>query len=257
VQENGNVATNRSRPATSRYGPLIAANGARVRGSVATNGGDDPSTSEHENVTGAMSLNPNRIRDDFCREMRTVVRPSGTSLPPPLFGFPFMAGTEDAPVQYLIPGNLDSFEVIPPAGGARGLLILLVNGNFDLNSPLTIPPSVTVQIFVRGNIYLRANANTTALSSNRAAKLQIFGESLTGPTPVLRAYSAASICAVFYGPTYDVSLDGGVNWIGSLVSSSLSIIGGGAGGIHYDEALANIGGPTSFRIARYIEDVRE
>jgi hypothetical protein len=35
------------------------------------------------------------------------------------------------------------------------------------------------------------------------------------------------------------------------------MVGGGAGGFHYDESLAIVGAPIGFRIARYVEDVRE
>ena len=48
-----------------------------------------------------------------------------------------------------------------------------------------------------------------------------------------------------------------VEWYGSIAARSFEMFGGGTGGLHYDEALAMVGPPISFRIARYIEDVRE
>ena len=48
-----------------------------------------------------------------------------------------------------------------------------------------------------------------------------------------------------------------VDWCGSIASRSFEMLGGGTGGLHYDEALGMVGPPISFRIARYIEDVRE
>ncbi len=39
--------------------------------------------------------------------------------------------------------------------------------------------------------------------------------------------------------------------------TSFEMLGGGTGGFHYDEALGVVGAPIGFRIARYVEDVRE
>ena len=92
VQSNGNIASNAGRPGDSLYGPLIAANGCRVLGGVATNGGDDPATETHENVSGATQIDASQIRDDFYREMKPARRPTGgIFLPPPLLGLPYLA----------------------------------------------------------------------------------------------------------------------------------------------------------------------
>jgi len=52
---------------------------------------------------------------------------------------------------------------VPQSGFTRGFLILLVDGDLNLDAPLTVPPTVTVQVFVRGNVRLYAAANATAL----------------------------------------------------------------------------------------------
>ncbi len=68
VRSNGNIANNAGRrPGDSLYGSLISANGCAVHGAVATNGGDDPATAEHENVAGATRIDASMIRDDFYR----------------------------------------------------------------------------------------------------------------------------------------------------------------------------------------------
>ncbi len=260
VQEHGHVASNLGRPADAIYGPLIAANGTRVRGFVATNGGDDPSTAAHENVSGALSLDPARIRDDFCREMNPLSRPTtGLFLPPPLLGLlPFLPGSEAAPTQYLVPGNLGAFRVAPPAVG-RGAIIIVVNGNLDVASGgIIIPPQVNALIFVRGNVDFHSSAiNSGPGSSNRPAQLQIYAEGVPLAPRTLRADGNASICAAFYGPRYNVRLKDAVEWYGSIAARSFEMFGGGTGGLHYDESLALVGPPISFRIARYVEDVRE
>ncbi len=257
VQENGSIASNATRPVSSLYGPLIDANGARVRGIVATNGGDDPETDAHENVAGGRAVDPEKIRSDFSREMRPVARPTGGSLPPPPPGTPFQAGSFAAPTQYLVNGDLGDFEIAAPPAGAKGAIIIMIDGDLTLSGTLDIPRTVTAMVYVRGNIDIRGDMNSGVRSSNRAAQLQIYGEPTPGGPQTLRASGDPQIYATFYGPTFDVSLNGNVNWCGSIAGRSFGCVGGGAGGVHYDEALATVGPPVSFRIARYVEDVRE
>jgi len=260
VQANGNIASNRGRPGDALFGPLIEAQGARVAGGVATNGGDDPATRENENIAGAGGIDPDRVRDDFFREMPLPARPSsGIVLPPPLLGLPYLAGPETAPTKYIVTRNLGAFAVAAPPIGERGAVIIMVDGDFDVNGrDLHIPPNVTVQIYVRGNIDFRANAiNSGEGSSRRAAQLQIYGEDSGGEPRTLRAHGRASICAAFYGPHYNVRLMDEVEWCGAVAARSFEMLGGGQGGVHYDEALGLVGAPIGFRIARYVEDVRK
>ncbi|HYR59213.1 MAG TPA: hypothetical protein VEO95_11305 [Chthoniobacteraceae bacterium] len=259
VQENGNIGSDLARSADSLYGPLVSARGAQVRGAVATNGGDDPATPEHENVSGAINIDPARIRSDFYRDMPAPKRPTaGVFMPAPLLGAPFVAGTESAPSQYIVGGNLGGFTVEAPASG-KGAIIILINGDLDVgNADITIPPGVAAQIYVRGNIdFHNQSINTTAGSSQLAGELQIYGEDSGGDRRTLNAGGNASIAAAFYGPSYDVRFSGKVEWFGSVASRSFEMQGGGNGGFHYDEALGPVGNPISFRIARYVEDVRE
>jgi hypothetical protein len=256
AQANGNIATNAARPGNSLYGTLIAANGAIVRGGVATNGGDDPTTQAHENVSGASQIDASRIRSDFYREMKPFTRPtSGIFLPPPAPGQPFVAESATQPTQYLISQNLGAFTVAGPADGSPGGVIIMVNGDLDIASgTISIPANVTVQMFVAGNIDFHNNS----INANRPpGQLQIYGENSQGDKRTLRAFGTASISAAFYGPDYDVNLTGSVDWSGAVAAQSFQMLGGGNGGFHYDEALGMVGAPISFRIARYVEDVRE
>lgn len=258
VQENGSVASNLARPVATPYGPLIAARGTRVRGIVATNGGDDPATSDRENVSGAINLDAARIRNDFHRDMPVPERPnSGLFLPAPILGLPFVAGPEAAPTQYIVGGNLGAFS-IAATPGVKSAITILVNGDLDIWGDLNIPPDVTAQLYVRGNIdFHDSSINTGAGSSRRAAQLQIFGEDAGGDRRTLRADGSASIAAAFYGPHYDIRFADSVEWFGAVAGRSFEMLGGAGGGLHYDEALGTVGNPISFRIARYVEDVRE
>ncbi len=255
VQANGDIASGTPHTPDWPYGPTIAANGARVSGAAATDGGDDPATKEHENASGTFAIDPARIHDDFNRQMIPLLRPSGEYLAPPAQGS-FVPGPEGAPTIYSVHGSLTDLQISPPASG-NGAIVLLVDGNLDLANPLVIPPSVIAILFVRGQITFHDNVNSGAGNSNRASQLMIFGDGTDYQNQTLRVLSTATVTAAYYGPRTDATLDGTVNWIGSLNASSFRVSGGGDGGIHYDEGLATVGPVIGFRIARYIEDVRE
>ncbi len=258
TQANGSVANGQARPFGSLYGPLIAANGTEVRGAVATNGGDDPNTTEHENVSGALRIDPARIRHDFDRAMPMIARPSvPVVLPPPTAGASFVPGPETAPTVYLVPGSLTQLRITAPADKSNAGIIVMIDGDLDLAGPLIIPPTVTALLYVRGNITFRDNVNSGPWNSNQATQLLIFGDNPTPGGQSLQALGAISVAAAFYGPMATISLDGLSTWIGSVAGYDFRVSGGGDGGLHYDEALATAGPPISFRISRYIEDVRE
>lgn len=107
----------------------IAANGTEVRGAMATNGGDDPNTPEHENVSGALRVDPARVRHDFDREMRTVASPTvPVMLPPPPGSAAYPAGPEAAPTVYLVPGSLTQLRISAPADGSNAAIVIMING---------------------------------------------------------------------------------------------------------------------------------
>jgi hypothetical protein len=257
VQEHGHVATSQTRPASSRYGALIAANGSRVRGCVATQGGDDPHTSAHENVTGDAGLDPARVRDDFCRELNPIPRPAVASPQSPPASRHFVAGPASAPAVYYVSGNLGDFRVAAAAGEPKSYIVIMIDGDLTLKKPLIVPPTVNVLLHVRGNITLNNNANSGPWNSGLPGQLYIVGDSDPAIHRMLQATGDSVITAAFYGPTYAVALDGDVDWRGSITAYDFQVRTGGDGGVHYDEALAIAGPPISYRIARYVEDVRE
>jgi hypothetical protein len=131
----------------------------------------------------------------------------------------------------------------------------MVNGDLDVpTGTISVPSNVIVCIYVRGNIDFH---NRPINQGGLAAQLQIYGEETNGSTRTLSAFGQASICAAFYGPEYDVQLSDQVEWFGAVAAQSFQMLGGGTGGFHYDEALGTVGNPIGFRIARYVEDVRE
>lgn len=255
VQANGHIASSAAHAFDSPYGATIAANGTRVNGAAATDGGDDPATREHENISGTFAMDPARIHDDFNRQMIPLPRPAGEFLPPPAGGS-FSTGPQSSPLIYSVHGDLKTVNITAPATGT-GAVVIMIDGNLDLAKPLVIPPSVIAILFVRGNITFRDRVNSGPGSSNLANHLLIFADGTGYQNQTLRASGTAPICAAFYGPRTDAVIDGAVDWIGSLSALTFRIASGGNGGIHYDESLASLGPVIGFRIARYIEDVRE
>lgn len=256
AQMNGDVACSLMRPPDDLYGTLISVNGSVVQGAVATNGGDDPDTPQHENVFGADSLDQSRIRDDFSRTMNPVQLPAGAFQTAPADSI-FQSGPVNAPTQYLVSGNLTSLQIKAPGPGINGLIVIAIDGDLILAGPLIVPPSVTAVFYIRGNISFSDNVNSGPWNSNQPSHLLIFGECDTATHQRLDVHGNVSVCAAFYGPKCDITMDGAVDWCGSIAGYDFQVNGSGNGGIHYDESLAVLGPPISFRIVRYIEDVRE
>lgn len=251
------IATTRSRPPDSPYGFLIETNGTPVRGTIATNGGDDPMTEIRENVAGTSQLDPAQVSDTFCREMPPVNRPRKGTNRIALAGMAFVAGEAKEPAHYLVGQSLGAFEVLPPPGGGEGAIVISVNGKLEVKGEIVIPPGVTAVLYVKGDIdFHGSRINTGARSNGLPARLQIFGEDSGKETRTLRAQEGALVSAAFYGPTFDVKLSGTVDWRGAIAARSFAMKGGGEGGLHYDEALAGFGPPIGYRVARYVEDVR-
>ena len=256
VQANGHVASSAPPPpADAPPQAAIIANGTKIHGAVATNGGDDPTTAEHENVSGAGGIEPRRVHDDFSRNMIPLLRPEGEFMSSPP-GDIFIAGPVSAPSIYSIHGDQREINLYSSLPLGQTAVVILIDGDLDLTAPLVVPPNVIAVLYVRGNITFRGAVNSGTGSSNRAARLLIFGDGHGPSRQTLQALGDFPICAAFYGPNTDVVLDGRVHWIGSLNALSLRVATAGNGGIHYDEALATLGPTIGFRIARYIEDVR-
>jgi hypothetical protein len=188
--------------------------------------------------------------------MIPLLRPTGEFRPSPRDGN-FITGPPNAPVIYSIDGDLGDFRIWSRTPDDMSAVVIMVDGDLNLDRRLVIPPSVIVVLFVRGDITFRGSVNTGMGSSNRASQLLIFGDCPDPQQQTLRAEGEISVCAAFYGPATRATLDGGVHWIGSLNALSFRTTSSGDGGIHYDESLATVGPTIGFRIARYIEDVRE
>ncbi len=268
-QSNGGVATQKTLPAGTPYGALIDGNGAVVAGDVATVGGDNPSTTAHENVSGNGGMNQARIFDTFDEEITSVTKPiwlTGVTAPPAgntnfvTASVPVSSPAPLAPKRYVINGNLGSFSVVAPAAGSKGYVEIIVNGNLDIGNgggaKIDIPPNVFATIWVDGNVdFGNGMVNSNAASSRVATHLTVYGVS-TNVNPTYSASGNAEQTLAFYGPNYTVNFNGTVTTYGAVIGKTFGISGGGNGGFHYDEALNQAGPIAGWGTAGYFEDSR-
>lgn len=259
IQSNGSVATLAVLPTGTLYGPLISANGAIVKGDAMTVGGDNPSTTVHENVSGSSGIDQTRIRDDFDEYLPPVTMPSWSSWSAnPPGNTNFTTSTNRAsPARYILT-TLGAFNVVAPAAGTTGYIELRVDGNLNIGNgngaQITIPPNVYATIYVGGNInFGNGLVNSNSSSSKVATRLTVYG---VGTSRTYVASGNAVQILSFYGPNYGITLNGTVTTVGSMVGRSFSISGGGIGGFHYDEALGKTGAISGWTPVSYFEDTR-
>ncbi len=259
VQSNGDIATLDPEPTGVTYGPLISGNGATVKGDVSTKGGDDPSTTTHENVSGSGGMTQTRISDTFDEDFPNIAAPSwgANFFAPPVGNTGFGTGTKSAPDRYIVNGNLGAFYVKAPASGT-GYVEIAVNGSLKTGngnkSVVDIPPNVYATIYVSGDVnFGNGSINSDSASSQVASHLTVIG---TGSSGTYSASGNAVQTLSFYGPNYAISFNGTVTTNGAVVGASFSISGGGNGGFHYDEALGKGGTIAGWEVASYFDDAR-
>ena len=260
VQTNGSIATLKTNPASSPYGPLISGNGAIVMGDVKTNGGDDQTTTAFENVSGSSNMDQSRISSDFDEDLPVPTAPVwATWTYQGAAPSTFVTGTKANPTRYAITGNLGTFAVTSPALGI-GYIEIIVTGNLSTgnggSAGITIPPDVYATMWVNGNVdFGNGNINSGSGSSKVASHLTLYGVS-TAANPTYIASGNAEQVLTFYGPAYSATLSGTVETTGSFVVKNFSINGGGNGGFHYDEDLGRNTAIAGWEIASYFEDSR-
>ncbi len=260
-QSNGNIGSMMTAPNGTPYTALIHASGATVAGEVWTNGGDNPNTTSHENVSNNTNVDPNRIHDTFYREFQGVTEPVWTSTTAaPSGNTAFTTGTQFSPRRYIVNGPLGGFTVTAPASGTTGFIEIIVKGNLDTNlsssKDIVIPPNVYATIYVNGNVdFSNGMINASTQSSRVASRLTLYGLSTAANATYVASGNAVQILS-FYGPNYGVALNGTVTTVGSVVSKTFTIDGGGNGGFHYDESLGRGGDIESWKTASYFDDSR-
>ncbi len=248
-QTNGDVATN---------GPLIDAGNAQIYGDALTNGGTVLDT---DNVHG-------EIRNDFYQEVFTVTRPTVTPEPgSPFFvsGDATLAARAGDPADYVLSGiALAGDEVLRIEGAEDGSATyaqIIVTGNMSLSgqSQIALDPSVYVRFFIEGDANIQGQG---ILNPSSPVHLQIYGvdrpansDGTPASTGSIKIAGSGEFSGAVYAPNYDVQLVGGGNTgasYGAFVGSTVRITG--VQSIHYDEALADSGLISDYKIVSWFED---
>ena len=164
---------------------------------------------------------------------------------------PASPGSVSAPTTYLVSSWTKSV-TFNQSGSNQTYVAVHVTSDFT--GHVTVNTGVHVQVFFDGNMSVKAQdlVNNTGLAAN----MQFYGISPANPntTQTIAIASPGNFVGTLYAPSADISFTGNPDITGSIVGKTYS--GNGNTSLHYDRALANIGEPTDYRIASYIEDIR-
>lgn len=260
VQKNGDVATN---------GQLIEAGNAQIKGDVMTNEGAVTGT---DNVDG-------EIKDNFYQQVFTVKAPDIT---PAIWTVGEVAKSGDTEIvaQPVTPSNYRFSSLTLSGGGNLHIkgapdgspthVHILVDNDISLSgqSGITLDPGVYVRLFVGGDADMTGNGVT---NPNSPLNFQLYGldrEKNKDGSPVdpgqLKISGNGGFRGTVYAPSYEVEMVGGGNKdkenggngaiFGSFVGWNIRMTG--VQSVHYDEALADGGLISEYKIVSWFEDVR-
>ncbi|MBN1829132.1 MAG: hypothetical protein JW884_08300, partial [Deltaproteobacteria bacterium] len=121
-----------------------------------------------------------------------------------------------------------------------GDVVLKVANKFWMTgtSEILVTPGSSLTVYVEGNIDLSGSGivNTSSIPAN----VQIYGGANTTDCDIT---GSVEFFGVVFAPNAQVRLTGTTDIYGSIVGRTVSMTGGGT--LHYDEALANLGGSGS------------
>jgi hypothetical protein len=240
---NGDVATNSQ---------LIDAGNAIIRGDAYTNNGQ---ILNGGNITGEQ-------RDDFYLELTPIPVPTWTSYTTvnSTGSRTLLCGTKSNPARYKMNNmSITGTEILTFAPGTptgESYAEVWVTGDFKAagSGSIVVQPRANVQIFLEGNIDVKGNGSFNA--NSQPARLQILCvQPPPGQTRSMAFGGNGIMVAAIYGPQCDVVFgatgSAGTMW-GSLTGKSISM--GGTTYIHYDEALADTGYITDYKVRSWFED---
>ncbi len=251
-QKNGNIATN---------GQLIEAGNAQIFGTASTNGG---AVLNDDNVTG-------ETHTDFYQEVFEVKKPDVTrdaGTPTEITASTVIAAKAgDVPTQVIVSQiNLSGSKTLRISGAANGsptYAQIIVDGAISLsgNAGIILDPGVYVRLFVKGDADITGNGVT---NPNSPLNFQVYGmarpknaDGSPVDPGVLKIAGNGGFSGTVYAPGHNVRLVGGGtndNIFGSFVGWKISMTGVQA--VHYDEALADGGLISDYKVVSWFEDVR-
>jgi hypothetical protein len=250
-QENGDVGTN---------GQLINVGGAHIYGNVYTNKGTVLGT---ENVSG-------EITDDFYKDILNVQRPKTVADPfTPLLvnGQAEIQAKPGSPSNFQFSSiNLSGSETLYIKGAtdkSETFAQIVVTGDISLSggAQIKLDPGVYLRIFFMGNADMGGNG---FMNPNSPLALQLYGidrPKLADGSPAslgnIKINGNGGFSGSVYAPNYNIEMVGGGNTdsiFGAFVGNTVRMTG--VQSIHYDEALADGGLITDYRIVSWFEDER-
>jgi hypothetical protein len=250
-QENGNIATN---------GVLIDAGSAHIYGDAATNGGTVLNSS---NVSG-------EIRNDFYQELFAVNRPNvlaDAGMPSEITESTTVDAKPGDPTQLIVSqivlSGQSTLRIRGAADGSPTYAQIVVNGAISTTgqAQIVVDPGVHVRIFVAGNVDISGNG---IINTNSPLHMQLYG--LDRPAnaagePIspgdMKIAGNGGFRGTVYAPSYNVSMVGGGtadSIYGAFVGWSVSMTG--VQSVHYDEALADGGLISDYKVVSWFEDAR-
>ena len=249
-QERGDVGTN---------GQLITAGGAHVYGNVYTNQG---TVLGAENVTG-------EIISDFYKEILSVQRPNvnpDAVTPQSVQNSEVFQAKPGTPSNYQLTSLKLSGQSVLHIKGAEDrsdtFCQIVVTGDISLSgqAEIKLDPGVHVRIFVAGDADISGNGFA---NPNSPLALQLYGidrpKDSAGNTishGALKIAGNGGYCGAVYAPDYNIEIKGGgtsdASVFGAFVGNTVFM--NGVQSIHYDEALADGGLITDYRIVSWFED---
>ena len=245
--KNGDIATNSK---------LIDAGDAHIYGDAYTNAGV---IENNANITGEQ-------RNDYYQELLPIKQPSWPVVqvsPSRVSGTATLTGgSKDNPKRYKLDSmTIAGTEVVtfaPSAAGVESYVEVWITGDLKASGSGTIvvQPNTNVTVFLEGNIDIKGNGTFNA--NSQPGRLQILGiEPPPGQPRKMNFSGNGVIVAAIFGPDHDIVFgatgSAGTMW-GSLTGRSVTM--GGTTYIHYDEALADAGYITDFKIRNWFEDNR-
>jgi hypothetical protein len=233
-----------------QIGSAVATFMGEVYGNVATNGGSIVNSSHiHGTVDNNVPVNISPF------QLPTSL-PAPQLNPPAILGqitiVPPAIGSAILPSLYVLSSLTSSKLTINALGTAETFVAVHVTG--DITQKITIGPHVHLQLYVDGNIDLKAQeiVNNTGLAGN----FQIYAISPTDPTATqtITISPPGNFAAAIYAPSADIHINGNPDITGAVVGKSFYANGNVSW--HYDRALDLLGNLVDFRVASYVEDIR-
>lgn len=252
-QSNGHIATN---------GQLIEAGNAHIYGTASTNGG---TVNGAGNVTGG-------TREDFYQEILPVESPNVV----PDAGSPTRVNTAailDAragdPAQYVLTSiDLSGQNILRIRGAADGgetFAQIVVTGNVRLTgqAKIQLDPGVYLRMFVQGDSDLSGQGVSNP-QPNRPAHFQFYGvdrpplsDGRPAPLGQITIAGNGGFTGSVYAPNYHLTMVGGGysdSIYGGFLAHTISMTG--VQSVHFDEALADGGLISDYKVVSWFEDAR-